>query len=178
MNVRMMPPPVVVNQTVTVNGRTYSGAPGVTLDVPDFDAGPLAANGWIRVGPSGTTAQRPGTSQANGTAGTAAKGTSYFDISLAVIDAAVATNAATTTSSPTLGFAAVPSTVLPGMAAFDATNGNALGTVLSTTATTVTLTANAAHAVTSGDVVTFSLGGKLIFFDGQTFRDPATGAAV
>jgi hypothetical protein len=64
-NFRMLPPAVVAGQPVTsqqsmqVNGRTYSAAPGSVIDVPDMDGAVLAANGWIRVAASGTTAQRP-----------------------------------------------------------------------------------------------------------------------
>jgi hypothetical protein len=42
-NYRMLPPAVVAGQPVTsqqsmqVNGRTYSGVPGSVLDVPDMD---------------------------------------------------------------------------------------------------------------------------------------------
>jgi hypothetical protein len=64
-NFRMLAPaivagqPVTSQQTMVVNGRTYSAAPGSVLDVPDMDGAVLAANGWIRVAASGTTAQRP-----------------------------------------------------------------------------------------------------------------------
>jgi hypothetical protein len=64
-NYRMMPPalvngqPVTSQQSMAVNGRSYAGAPGSVLDVPDFDGAVLAANGWIRVANSGTTAMRP-----------------------------------------------------------------------------------------------------------------------
>jgi hypothetical protein len=40
----MFPPTAVTAQTIAVNGRTYSASPGSALDVPDFDAGALAAN--------------------------------------------------------------------------------------------------------------------------------------
>lgn len=62
MNVRMLPPVSAVAQTITVNGRTYSATPGSAVDVPDFDAGMLAANGWVRIAPSGPTSARPTTS--------------------------------------------------------------------------------------------------------------------
>jgi hypothetical protein len=42
-----------------VNGRSYTGTPGSTYDVPDFDAGALAANGWIDCGISCATSERP-----------------------------------------------------------------------------------------------------------------------
>jgi hypothetical protein len=66
----------------------------------------------------------------------------------------VTTNAAT--SSPTLSFASTPSWVVAGMTVYDATEGQILGTVSSTTTTAVTLTGNAAHAVGSGDALSFS----------------------
>lgn len=61
MTMRLMPPNngLSVN-TITVNGRTYSAAPGVTLDVNDWDGGVIAANGWIVMAASaGATASRP-----------------------------------------------------------------------------------------------------------------------
>ena len=79
MNKRMLPPINISAQTRTVNGRTYTAAPGTFLDVADFDAGMLAANGWIDCGPSGTTAQRP-----TGTLGQyhAGSGSKFFDTTL------------------------------------------------------------------------------------------------
>ena len=59
--------------------------------------------------------------------------------------------AATSTASPTLGFASVPSWIVAGMSVYDVTTGAAVGTVLSAASTTVTLTANAANAVASGN---------------------------
>lgn len=64
-NYRMLPPAIVAGQPVTsqqsmvVNGRTYAGTPGSAIDVPDMDGAILAANGWVKVASSGTTAQRP-----------------------------------------------------------------------------------------------------------------------
>lgn len=59
-NWRMMPPASGSGvNPITVAGRTYSAAIGATLDVPDFDAVGLRANGWTVVGLVGTTAQRP-----------------------------------------------------------------------------------------------------------------------
>lgn len=60
MNIRVMPP-ASGTTSHTVNGRTYSAAVGTTLDVPDFDAQVLMANGWTAVatGGVGTTTQRP-----------------------------------------------------------------------------------------------------------------------
>lgn len=77
--------------------------------------------------------------------------------------AALRTSAATLTSSPTLTFAAVPAWVAPGMVVTDLTTGTAIGTVLSATpqGTTVTLAANAANAVGLGDLLSFSMTGRI-----------------
>jgi hypothetical protein len=64
-------------------------------------------------------------------------------------------NAPTTTSSSTSSVAAVPADVVSGLLVFDATNSSAIGTVLSTTLTSITLTANASHAIASGDTLNF-----------------------
>lgn len=57
--VRLLPPASGPNSH-TVNGRTYVAAIGSTLDVPDFDASVLQANGWTAVaGTVGATAARP-----------------------------------------------------------------------------------------------------------------------
>jgi hypothetical protein len=71
---------------------------------------------------------------------------------------ALVANAATATLSPTLHAASVPSWVVAGLVAIDATTGQTVGTVQSTTANTITLAANAANAVTAGDVLIFSFG--------------------
>lgn len=92
MNVRMLPPVAVTMQTIVVNGRTYSAAPGATVDVPDFDAFVLAQNGWARVALSGTTAQRPTTNMSGGNSEIAVRGVQYVDTTLnivAVYDGAV-----------------------------------------------------------------------------------------
>ena len=58
-NVRVMPPPTG-NTSTTVNGRPYGCAAGATLDVPDFDAAVLVANGWTAVADGvGSTSARP-----------------------------------------------------------------------------------------------------------------------
>lgn len=66
--IRLFPPATDISkQTLTfaadesrgVVGRTYTGAPGETLDVPDFDAQGLNANGWTWVAPVGATSERP-----------------------------------------------------------------------------------------------------------------------
>jgi hypothetical protein len=83
MNRRMLPPIQAAYQSRTVNGRIYTAAPGAVLDVPDFDAVMLSANGWIDVAPSGTTAQRPigSLGQYNASAGF-----EYFDTTLSKIN--------------------------------------------------------------------------------------------
>jgi hypothetical protein len=57
--VRVIPP--AGGATTVVKGRTYTAAAGATLDVPDFDAYVLEANGWhiLAGGGVGTTALRP-----------------------------------------------------------------------------------------------------------------------
>ncbi|WP_456679486.1 phage tail sheath C-terminal domain-containing protein [Bradyrhizobium sp. S3.7.6] len=80
-----------------------------------------------------------------------------------VTAARASTSATTTTASPSLTFTAVPGNVAAGMQAYDKTTSAIIGTVLSTTSTTVTLAANAASAVGSADVIEFrsTLGGSL-----------------
>jgi hypothetical protein len=51
------------------------------------------------------------------------------------------TSAATSTTSPTLNFAATPAWIVGGMPVYDITTGKSVGTVASATSTTVTLTA-------------------------------------
>ena len=71
------------------------------------------------------------------------------------LSATATVNAATATTSATLNFASTPSWVVPGMNVYDITIGQNIGTVASTTATTVTLSANAARAIASGDFLSF-----------------------
>ena len=56
---RMLPPTSVGQQTLVVNGRTYSAAPGVAVDVVAFDAEVLSANNWTKAALSGPTSSRP-----------------------------------------------------------------------------------------------------------------------
>ncbi len=58
-NIRMHPAPAAAYQALTINGRPYSGTPGTTQDVPDFDAAILEANGWSRAFEVGPTSARP-----------------------------------------------------------------------------------------------------------------------
>ncbi len=89
MNSRMLGPENIQNQTKVVNGRTYTAAAGQPIDVPDFDANLLQANGWTLVALSGPTSARP-----VGTLGVyaATPGTRFFDTTLGkliVFDGAV-----------------------------------------------------------------------------------------
>lgn len=62
MTTRVIPPGDGLHNTIKVNGRTYTGTVGSTLDVPDFDAAVMVSNGWLAVTAGatvGTTAQRP-----------------------------------------------------------------------------------------------------------------------
>ena len=75
--------------------------------------------------------------------------------SVNALSTSVITNGATATTTNTLSFASTPSWIGPGMTVFDLTTGKNIGTVLSTASTTVTLAANAANAVNSGDTLLF-----------------------
>lgn len=59
-NARVLPPNTGRCST-PVNGRTYTTTNGAYLDVPDFDAAVLVANGWHLVAAGGvaTTTNRP-----------------------------------------------------------------------------------------------------------------------
>jgi hypothetical protein len=94
-----------------------------------------------------------GTDAGTGFTEVSTAGTAYARVQVA---GTLVTNGATTTASPTISAASVPSWIVAGMTVYDATTSAAVGTVLSTTATTVTLTANAASAVGSGDTLNFS----------------------
>jgi hypothetical protein len=61
--IRMMPPADGLHPNFTANGRAYTCALGSTIDVPDFDAVVLRANGWVAstTGGVGATAARPAT---------------------------------------------------------------------------------------------------------------------
>jgi hypothetical protein len=80
---RLLPPIAVQQQIIVANGRTYSSTPGHVVDVLDFDATVLTANGWLRVAQSGTTAQRPTSSQGNGFS--AAPGTPFYDMTVGAL---------------------------------------------------------------------------------------------
>jgi len=68
----------------------------------------------------------------------------------------VTTNGTTSTGQAVVNHASVPAWVVAGMAAYDVTTGQPIGTVQSTTGTTVTLTGNAANAVGNGDSIAYS----------------------
>ena len=73
------------------------------------------------------------------------------------------TSATTSTSSAVLTFASVPSWITVGMTVYDTTSPTSITagtTVLSKTGTTVTMSANAAVTVGSGDVISFSAFGR------------------
>lgn len=78
-----------INKTATVNGRTYTCVAGGSIDVPDFDAVVLLADGWINVAGGaqlptvGTTAQRPAKPF---------KGQNYHDTTLGITIVHDATN--------------------------------------------------------------------------------------
>lgn len=64
--VRMIPPDAGARNPIVVNGRTYTAAANSTVDVPDFDAVIMEANGWKAACPivagvetTGATAARP-----------------------------------------------------------------------------------------------------------------------
>jgi hypothetical protein len=73
--IRVLPPNTIGIDTMTVNGRTYSASAGVPIDVPDFDAQVLKANGWYisAAGGVGATPARPASPT---------KGTRFLDTTL------------------------------------------------------------------------------------------------
>jgi hypothetical protein len=94
------------------------------------------------------------------------------------------TNAATAAANATLNFAAVPATIQAGMVVVDLANGAVIPTgttVVSTTATTVVISQNAAGAgVGSGDAVQFSTGTAVVSTTATTvvMSQNAAGAGV
>jgi hypothetical protein len=81
----MFPALTVGQQVLTANGRGYSGVPGTAIDVPDFDAGVLCANGWTRVALSGPTSARPPINPNTSPPYTAAAGLHFFDSTIGKI---------------------------------------------------------------------------------------------
>lgn len=51
--------PPAGGKTTVVNGRTYTATSGTPINANDFDVPTLEANGWLSIGLTGTTAQRP-----------------------------------------------------------------------------------------------------------------------
>lgn len=81
-NARMFPPGSGQQPNIAVNSRAYSAALGGYVDVPDFDAKVMQANGWTRAGTTafvGPTSNRP-VSEAGGQPIT--PGQLYFDTTL------------------------------------------------------------------------------------------------
>lgn len=61
---RLLPPAGGNHGTIKVHGRSYTAASGSYIDVPDFDAGHMLANGWLQLSTpraSGATSARPTT---------------------------------------------------------------------------------------------------------------------
>jgi hypothetical protein len=78
--------PAVTGNPVNVNGRIYPPvAPGTVIDVPDFDAACLCANGYTRIAISGPTSARPTTNQASGSLYYAAPGVTFLDITIGAL---------------------------------------------------------------------------------------------
>jgi hypothetical protein len=82
---RMLPPIATSQQSRSVNGRTYSATPGSAIDIVDFDADQLSANGWVKVALSGPTAARPSPNLNGSPPYLAAAGFHFFDVSLAKV---------------------------------------------------------------------------------------------
>jgi hypothetical protein len=76
-------------KTQTINGRTYSVVPGGSVDVPDFDATILLADGWINVS-GGATLTTVGPTSAR--PAKPVKNQAYHDITLGVTIVHDATN--------------------------------------------------------------------------------------
>ncbi len=91
-----------------------------------------------------------------GTGFTEVTGGSYARVQ---VGGTLTTNGTTASGNPTLHFASVPAWIVAGMTIYDTTDPTAIGTltVLSTTATTVTMSGNAGGSgVGNGDVIQFS----------------------
>ena len=82
MSTKRMLPSNTAHTTTVINGRTYTAVAGTTVDVPQWNADELGANGWFDVAGlasvgSGTTAARPTTGLV--------VGSKYLDTTLAYI---------------------------------------------------------------------------------------------
>ena len=62
--VRMIPPNGGDRNPIVVNGRTYTCAANGTIDVPDFDAKIMEANGWHPATSISTVAETTGATAA------------------------------------------------------------------------------------------------------------------
>ena len=126
-----------INGSVSVDNFANIAAPaGWGIDAFSYGNGPVTLTDEL-----GTTVK--GAQYGIGAYSNAANGTA-------------STNGATSTTSPTLNLASTPPWVVAGMAVYDVTTGKTIGAVSSTAGTTVTLTANAANAVASGDILSFA----------------------
>jgi hypothetical protein len=77
------PNPAITGNPINVNGRVYPAvSPGTVVDVVDFDAPVLCANGYTRIAISGPTSSRPTTNQASGSLYYAAPGLHYLDTTI------------------------------------------------------------------------------------------------
>ena len=79
---RMLPPTGLSQLNRTVNGRTYSAAPGSAIDIVDCDAEVLSANGWTKIALSGATSARPSTTLNGSPPYHATAGFHYVDVTL------------------------------------------------------------------------------------------------
>lgn len=79
MNIRMLPP--TGGATFAVAGRSYTAAANSFIDVPDFDAIVMQANGWTKCAAVGPTTARP-TVASPGFAGAPRAGFQFFDTTL------------------------------------------------------------------------------------------------
>lgn len=78
MSTQRVSPPSDGRTSLTFNGRTYTCAIGSTIDVPDFDALVLVANGWMAATTHGVeaTSNRPANPK---------RGMTYLDTTLGVV---------------------------------------------------------------------------------------------
>lgn len=87
-NIRVFPPPDGLHNSITINGRTYTAAPGSYLDMPDFDAQVACSSGWTAVTAPGTqvgpTASRP-TSSPSGRGPADLRGLVFIDTTLGAV---------------------------------------------------------------------------------------------
>ncbi len=78
-NWRMWPSADLNVSPKTVNGRTYSGTPGVAQSIVFCDAAQLQSNGWTRIAPTGPSSMRPHGQTGPNSVG---PGDSFFDETL------------------------------------------------------------------------------------------------